>query len=92
MHDCLEGVSHVVLCAVIKEIYFVENLLTPDALNSKLAIFHFGFTVPAITRQRILKGHFPLTASQMLHFLLGFPLLFGNSVPRKPLPAHATAS
>jgi hypothetical protein len=83
MHDFLEGVSHVVLCTALRHLCAEIGL---EVVNSRLKSFDFGFALPNITRQHITKSHVPLTASQTLHVVLHFPLLFGNVVTDSPEP------
>jgi hypothetical protein len=57
MHDCLEGVTHVVLCCALTKIMDTVSL---DEVVGQLANFCFGFQLPLITKKHISNMHLPL--------------------------------
>jgi hypothetical protein len=85
LHDCLEGVTHMVTSCALRKLNEEQSI---DFINSLISTFPFGFNLPIFTKKHIASMRFPLTASQMMDFYLNLPLVFGHLIAIEPLPKY----
>lgn len=86
MHDVMEGICHYDICNAL--LYFIEEkkYFTLQTLNKRKKQFDYGELeigniCQDISLNHIKKKHLRMSASEMLTFILYFPIMVGDLVP-----------
>ncbi|XP_061387200.1 uncharacterized protein LOC133322173, partial [Musca vetustissima] len=87
MHDVLEGVCHYDMTNVILYLVTTKKYFSLEELNKRKRCFEYGeleignFS-PHITKLHLEKKHLKMSAREMLTFVIYFPIMVGDFVPR----------
>lgn len=85
MHDFLEGVCHVIFCAIIFNFIYIRQLFTLKQFNTRLKSHYFGplernTNIPLITPKMLKNYKIRVSASEMLVLFTHFALMIGDLV------------
>lgn len=87
MHDCLEGVAHYSMIAILKHFLQLDRLFL-EMLNCRMSMFNYGpydslNKPPIIIPETLEKNKLKMTASEMILFVRLFGIFVGDVVHEK---------
>lgn len=84
MHDCLEGIGHYSMIAILKHFFRLDPLFL-EMLNNRMYMFDYGSydglnKPPCITPEILDKNKLKMTASEMILFVRLFGIFIGDVI------------